>query len=916
MTQMEISKQGYWRSTHKSAEALLSLLSVFEKRNVKGVDKAIESLRDIVPLSNHKNAICMFVSNEQQLDEAIQDIHKADYIAIDCEFQSVKKSLPELKLIQIGVSSTKGFAIQVDAVGFDVLSAKLKPILEDDNVNIVGWSYRPDAMAIESYFKSIRQAPVLDLQAKLMPIAVETMNLETAMVRFADQWDGLEAFRKAKHYNEGFFYKDDDCIWARNPLPPKALVYSVFDVLSVHALHHYTTQYPSEEKFYWPCTVTNQSEKALNRFHQQRAQGIASPASASSVKNGKSPAAPKTHWNTNYKSTSPTYRHRNNNNKHRRDKEEEEYLARLSPQPETDDGYDDNDTQFQKDIQKALLLSVKESARKEHQAYGGESSTSGPSSGGAQQGDSVIVDDLDDYDRQAGTLRFSDKASTTNETPIAEVVNYESWGDFDPTSQPFFGSQPFAKPAPVHYAPRNNYNATRSPRKSFTNVARSSQAPSPSHSAPPVVAHTSSTSSSAKPPVAPAPAPATTTAGFGSKPSKEKYASEFQSRVTAGDQGGSFTWSQDAVNGVGAASWASFANTTGKKWENGIDTELTDFEKEEAKRKAAAAATGSTSFVKKEGIKFNTTAGVVAGHRAQDPLNQNGDEDNWSKEEERPDTMEMKMNQIPIRKHFSGPRTMGPGDADSDDDDDDDDDDDEDGNPRQKAVDGLQTFVDAIYPESFEQNQELAMLTLESFEHLDMIIVPDEPFTVTVCFHTVESKSQRFVLKALQLYLSTGESYTCVLEKACQIRDRPRFKSTVFGRLLSDPSIKRISWYPEYIKDSFEQVLGFEMGPTVDLALKVMENDKPMPFAEAVDKYLEDWPDLRTYFELKEHYENSTNISGKKFGGSCWERTKLPEQVLQFCAIQGLTAYTLYQKTLELGFGDDEDYIYPDNDDE
>ncbi|KAG1091183.1 hypothetical protein G6F42_019496 [Rhizopus arrhizus] len=193
MTQVEISENEYWKCAYKSAEALLSLLSIFEKRNIQGVDKAIESLRDIVaggnefdklketkpspqhtslpstlqqqqqqqqqqsnqagkrpwhnyshydmeddwcrvnashievPLNNNKIAICMFVSTEPQLDEAIQEIRKAEYIAIDCEFQSVKKSLPELKLIQIGVSSTKGFAIQLDGL-IVLMQWRLSPI--------------------------------------------------------------------------------------------------------------------------------------------------------------------------------------------------------------------------------------------------------------------------------------------------------------------------------------------------------------------------------------------------------------------------------------------------------------------------------------------------------------------------------------------------------------------------------------------------------------------------------------------------------------------------------------------------------------------------------------------------------------------------------------------------------------------
>ncbi|KAI8638699.1 hypothetical protein BD408DRAFT_422679 [Parasitella parasitica] len=1085
MAQLEISVNDYWKATLKTAEATLDVLLLFEGKNVQGVDKAIASLRDLiaggsdfnkvrqpqqsqqpehlqqlqqpkqlqqqyyqqqsrrswysspaydvepewttvsaghiqVPLSNGQMATCIAVSTEEQLDQAISEIKQASYIAIDCEFQSAKKTLPELKLLQVGVSSKKGFAIQVDIIGVDTLSQKLKPILEDEHMNIVGWSYRSDALAIESFFKDIVQAPVLDLQAKFLPVAVETLNLEAAMVKFADKWEGLEAFRKAKHYGEGFYYKDDDCIWTKNPLPPKALVYSVFDVLSVHALHEYTAQYTNKEKFYWPYTITNnQSEKSINRLHQQRAIGISSPAPSP----GKSPTPPfrgnpgkapsRSHWNANYRSTSPTYRR----NDHKQRQKEEEYVP-VSPQPETDDGYDDNDPRFTKELQQAIILSVKESAKAEYHAYGGESSSNGASAASGWQDDNPVAE-YNDNEQDSSNPSFTDAPV---DPPVLEA-DYRSWGEFDPSSQPFFGSEnafaspnlskaeangsdygppavaspasvaavtpadplttplsvsvpvrqpmpaptaaspqfqhrfsrpshamhqnkqqssPSAQqqqqqypdqqhlPAPVTFAPRSNYNVKRSPRKTFNNIAR---APPPqSQSAPPVAESTASSGS----------------AGFGSKPKKEKYATDFKNRVMMGDQNGAFTWSQDATNGVGTASWTSFASSAGNKWDQGIDSNMTDWEL--AKQNSQGTTPQTT---KMESIKFNTVVSSTAGGGGQNAP-KNG-VDNWASLDKRPDTMEMMMNQIPIRKKFSGPRTMHPddGDSDTEDNDDDDDDDDDDDNDNdndvdddpyfnrkrssqkdivaanvglrlslldtqtsksQKALEKLPIFVDYMFPYSFKSNQELAMFTLTKFEHLDMIIIPDEPFSVTICFHIVESKTTRFTLKALQLYLSTGESYTCVLEKACEILNKPRFQSTAFGRLLSDPTIKRVCWYPEFIEDSLVQILGFSLGPTTDLAVKVIE-DHPLTFAGAVKKYLADMPDTDMYFELKEGYDKSTAI-GKKFGGSCWEKQKLPEEILKYCALQGLIAYTLYQKVNELGIEDDANCLYPNNEDD
>ncbi|KAG1247612.1 hypothetical protein G6F68_014128 [Rhizopus microsporus] len=118
----------------------------------------------------------------------IPEIYKSQYIAIDCEFLGIKKELPVLKLLQVAVSKEKGYAIQVDLVGVQAITRHLKPVLENDDVNLIGWAYRGDAMAIECFIKDVELGSVLDLQAKLKPVAVEELSLNSAVASFATRF--------------------------------------------------------------------------------------------------------------------------------------------------------------------------------------------------------------------------------------------------------------------------------------------------------------------------------------------------------------------------------------------------------------------------------------------------------------------------------------------------------------------------------------------------------------------------------------------------------------------------------------------------------------------------------------------------------------------------------------------------------
>lgn len=367
-----------------------------------------------VTLEGGEKALAIAVTTEQQLDQVIRDIYAAKCIAVDCEFLGLKKALPELKLLQIGVSKEKGYAIQVDIIGAQVIAEKLKPILEDQKLNIVGWSFRGDALAIESYINGIELAPVLDLQAKLRPVAVENLNLSNALNGYASEWVGNKEFQKAKQYGTQFIFTGKDCIWLINPLPPKALVYAVFDVLSVVALYEHTVQYPSNENYYWPLTITSTAtQKSLDKWHVQRAKGINTSSNQGVV---------------NIVSPEPLAKSKNG--------KEKKIILSASVIPTQDDGYDDEDVRFQRALQVALERSVKDNVPRSKSGESSDRVVSSKVNEEMNYNDIAQELETNPYNRDKNDLRFSD--ALVEESSALEIVA-GTWGTESLDDQPFFG---------------------------------------------------------------------------------------------------------------------------------------------------------------------------------------------------------------------------------------------------------------------------------------------------------------------------------------------------------------------------------------------------------------------------------------------------------------------------------------------
>lgn len=325
-----VTLDGYWANTILACQTALGLLSSFESHDHVLVDNCTRALRNLLAhgtnlaamrayqppsagtppparkqlrkvatldfnprenwtiISNHKVKVnctsqltidAIAVSTVEQLDTILPHIQESAVLAIDCEFLGQQKQLPELKVLQIAVSPTLGFAILVDQIGLEITQDRLMPILEDKNRVLLGWAFTGDANAIESAFRGIQLPPVLDLQAKVRGLHTEIMNLGRAMDRIAQDWEGFKEFSKAKQLGDTFQFLGADCVWVQSPLPPEAIVYAAFDVVSLHVLYELLKDRPDQSIYYWPETVIKTyNRRSLDRWWRGRHTNMMSPS--------------------------------------------------------------------------------------------------------------------------------------------------------------------------------------------------------------------------------------------------------------------------------------------------------------------------------------------------------------------------------------------------------------------------------------------------------------------------------------------------------------------------------------------------------------------------------------------------------------------------------------------------------------
>ncbi|KAG1145987.1 hypothetical protein G6F37_005111 [Rhizopus arrhizus] len=943
--ELQTTIEQYWKNTICASEAALGLLSAFEDQGnslindtIKPLRKLVEKGRDFeslksfntktpksfnnnhnhyelepnwtkeddktihVSLGNQNFITAIAITTEAQLEAIIPEIYRSQYIAIDCEFLGIKKELPVLKLLQIAVSKEKGYAIQVDLVGVQAITRHLKPVLENDDVNLIGWAYRGDAMAIECFIKDIELGSVLDLQAKLKPIAVEELSLNSAVARYASDWEGLESFMTIKQFRDTFSFSTYDCIWTKDPLPAKALVYSVFDVVCLVALYEATLNYPTLTEHYWPYTVTQGSNrKAVDRWHRQRAiSRNSSPSQQSLMSTTKSP--PNTPGSIRILSSNG-----NSSSKNSTSIVANAIIANSTDT--TNDFYDDNDPRYIQDIQEAIKRSKQEymsPAAKQDKA-----SNDNLNWFEEEEKDMELCDSGDDWRKELNEKKGEVHFGEPNKTVSASTVPIKS-GSWD-NNNTFEDANPddlsWTKPWPYE----RRIDSPRSPRGSSNKPAFRQNAPRSVHS--PKQNFTSPRNNYTRSAI-----PNQNISHFQSKPSRDRYRADLKNRVTVGDQSGEFTWGPVNKDELAEESWSHFAKESEHLWDKGIDADLKDIEKKSPVASPAKTAAATKTTVTTETDTKATSTASTPPYQANKKFNTTAKawndpksipSDDWETVDERPRTMEMPMNQIPIRSRFLGPKVSNI--FDDDDDDDDDEDDDTHGPEKaKKTEEEWTTWVDDVYLEDIPNS--LSMHIINKPDQLDMVQIPSEPFLAAITYHATSldknDTKPTVLLKALQIFIATettGESYTIVLDQACLLKDRDRLATTKVGYLLTDPKVKRLIWFMEYIRDSFKDRLGFPLGPSIDVSyITIADQDQQLTFPQAVDIYLNHWPDYKEYCKTKKEKEKASH---KSFGYAPWDEKKLRRHELEYSAFGGLALYKLYKSPKSIDIADEREFV-------
>ncbi|CAO3693612.1 unnamed protein product [Umbelopsis ramanniana] len=307
---MHVSQKALWSTAVTSCQATLSLLTLYEKEDYALVNPALHSLRQLVSLGSnfeHMKTVqktpqpttekkrsresnhLAFEPNEKwkiidqseihipigktdfitakvidtvpRLEAIIPILNSAKRIAIDCEFLGEKNKTPEVKCIQVAPSDRIGYNILVDRIGADNVRDLVGRILTSPKVHRLGWAFNTDANAMERLF-DVTMGSTLDLQAKLRDVEGETMNLGSAVHKYAKSWAGYQRFLEAKSLSATFHFTGKECVWLQYPLPPAALVYSIFDVVSLFALDEATTLDLTQDSHFWPrCTMLTSKGK-------------------------------------------------------------------------------------------------------------------------------------------------------------------------------------------------------------------------------------------------------------------------------------------------------------------------------------------------------------------------------------------------------------------------------------------------------------------------------------------------------------------------------------------------------------------------------------------------------------------------------------------------------------------------------
>lgn len=188
-------------------------------------------------------------------------------------------------------------------------------------------------------------------------------------------------------------------------------------------------------------------------------------------------------------------------------------------------------------------------------------------------------------------------------------------------------------------------------------------------------------------------------------------------------------------------------------------------------------------------------------------------------------------------------------------------------------------------------NNRIFVVQLDSPNSLNTISIPsaESDYTVAITYHTVTRKSA-VVLKSLQLYVSTGVSYIVLIDRTCLLKNLHTIKDTAFGFLLTNTSVRRVCWNPDYIQKAVEQQTSLSIGSCVDLSRSFEQLGLFSSLDDVFNLSLKGWQDKVQFNDSKRAFEEIKT--------TLWNSSCLPNVAVKYCAIEGWAVYSLYLATL------------------
>ena len=180
---------------------------------------------------------------------------------------------------------------------------------------------------------------------------------------------------------------------------------------------------------------------------------------------------------------------------------------------------------------------------------------------------------------------------------------------------------------------------------------------------------------------------------------------------------------------------------------------------------------------------------------------------------------------------------------------------------------------DTIHLHGIIDNTQLSAL---DGQHLDDSIV------AFIVAHT-EQLDDKDYLKAIQVYLNNGHSYTILTNSIRQNETQASF----LGNIMTSPKVTRVVWDLERVEPQLAKILGFDIASSIDLS-KSFCSAQIYDMNEIVTEAIRDPGLLRQYHDIEKRYIEKSILE------SPFDECPLADTTLHYSAIKGWVVSAVY----------------------